>query len=211
MGLKAWYEATIMPRLITCACSQKPVLKRRAALVPKARGDVFELGCGGGINQAFYNRDAITSYAGIDPHKGLLESAEKAAQARGLSGDFRQAMGENIPFADASFDTCVCTFTLCSVMDPARVLSELRRILRPSGQALFLEHGRAPDASVAKWQDRIEPIWKPLAGGCHLTRPITSAVRQSGLEVEPLGQGYTPGAPKFAGWMEWGVATKSND
>jgi len=208
MGFKSWYERAIMPKLITCACSQGQVMKRRAAVVPKARGDVFELGCGGGINQEFYDAEKMTSYAGVDPHEGLLDAARQSAQTKGLTADFRAGVGEDIPFEDASFDTCVCTFTLCSVQDPQRVLSEMRRILRPGGTALFLEHGRAPDAAVAKWQDRIEPIWKPMAGGCHLTRPITSAVASSGLEVEPVGEGYTPNAPKFAGWMEWGVARK---
>lgn len=208
MGFKSWYEATIMPKLITCACSQGQVMKRRAAVVPRAKGDVFELGCGGGINQEFYDVEAVSSYAGIDPHEGLLDAARKAAQKNGWSAEIRAGVGEAIPFDDNSFDTCVCTFTLCSVQDPAQVLSELRRILRPGGEALFLEHGRAPDAGVAKWQDRIEPIWKPMAGGCHLTRPITSAVDKAGFEVEPVGEGYTPGAPKFAGWMEWGVARK---
>ena len=208
MGIANWYEKTIMPRLITCACSQGQVMKRRAAVVPRARGDVFELGCGGGINQVFYKPEAIASYAGIDPHEGLLDAARAAASRKGWRADIRAGVGEAIPFDDHSFDTCVCTFTLCSVQDPARVLSELRRVLRPGGQALFLEHGRAPDASVARWQERIEPIWKPMAGGCHLTRPITAAVASAGFEVEPVGEGYTPGAPKFAGWMEWGVARK---
>lgn len=208
MGLGSWYERTIMPKLISCACSQGQVMKRRAAVVPKARGDVFELGCGGGINQEFYDRSAVTSYAGIDPHEALLEGARAAAQTKGWPADIRSGVGESIPFPDSFFDTVVCTFTLCSVQDPGRVLSELRRILRPGGQTLFLEHGRAPDATVAKWQDRIEPLWKPMAGGCHLTRPITSAVSASGFEVEPVGEGYTPGAPRFAGWMEWGVARK---
>ncbi len=209
MGLKGWYEDKIMPRLITCACSQGQVMKRRAAVVPRARGDVFELGCGGGINQQFYDVDAISSYSGIDPHEGLLDAARSAARTKGWPADIRAGVGEAIAFEDNSFDTCVCTFTLCSVQDPARVLSELRRILRPGGQALFLEHGRAPDAGVARWQDRIEPIWKPMAGGCHLTRPISSAVAASGFEGEPVGEGYTPGAPRFAGWMEWGVARKA--
>ncbi|MEM7688260.1 MAG: class I SAM-dependent methyltransferase [Pseudomonadota bacterium] len=208
MGLKSWYERTVMPKLITCACSQGQVMKRRSAVVPRAQGDVFELGCGGGINQEFYDASAISSYAGIDPHEGLLDAAREAARKKGWPADIRAAVGENIPFPDDFFDTAVCTFTLCSVQDPARVLSELRRILRPGGQALFLEHGRAPDAGVARWQDRIEPLWKPMAGGCHLTRPIASAVSASGFEVEPVGEGYTPGAPKFAGWMEWGVARK---
>jgi ubiquinone/menaquinone biosynthesis C-methylase UbiE len=206
MGIASWYEANIMPRLITCACSQGQVMKRRAAVVPCARGDVFELGCGGGINQEFYDPAAITSYAGIDPHESLLADARKAAHDKGWQADLRRGVGEAIPFAAASFDHVVCTFTLCSVNDPARVLSELRRILRPSGAVLFLEHGRAPDGDVAGWQNRIEPVWKRLAGGCHLTRPISAAFDQAGFTVEPLGKGYTPKAPRFAGWMEWGVA-----
>lgn len=208
MGLKTWYDAHLMPRLVTCACSQGQVLKRRSQLIPLAKGDVFELGCGGGINQQFYDASAITSYAGIDPHEGLLEGTVAAAKAKGWPADIRAGVGEEIPFPDRFFDTVVCTFTLCSVEDPAKVLAEMRRILRPGGQALFLEHGRAPDANVARWQDRIEPYWKPMAGGCHLTRPIGSAFRGAGFEVEPLGQGYLPKAPKFAGWNEWGVARK---
>lgn len=208
MGLKTWYEANIMPRMITCACSQGQVMKRRAAVVPLARGDVFELGCGGGINHAFYDPSAITSYAGIDPHEGLLDGARAAAREKGWTADLRAARGEAIPFADASFDCVVCTFTLCSVDDPVQVMHELSRILRPGGQTLFLEHGRAPDAGVLRWQERIEPVWKHLAGGCHLTRPIASALQGAGFAVETLGEGYTPQAPRFAGWMEWGVARK---
>lgn len=209
MGLASWYEANIMPRLITCACSQGQVMKRRAAVVPLARGDVFELGCGGGINHEFYNRDAITSYAGIDPHEGLLEGTRAAARTKGWAADLRQGRGEAIPFADESFDCVVCTFTLCSVEDPAQVMREMRRILRPGGTALFLEHGRAPDPQVRGWQGRIEPVWKRLAGGCHLTRPIATALSGAGFAVERLGEGYTPKAPRFAGWMEWGVARKA--
>lgn len=203
------YDAYVMPRLIRCACSMGQVMKRRSFVVPLAHGDVFELGCGGGINQQFYDVDAVRSYAGIDPHDGLLDAARAAAQAKGWPADIRQGVGEDIPFPDCSFDSVVCTFTLCSVQDPPKVLSEMRRILRPRGKVLFLEHGRAPDANVAKWQDRIEPVWKPLAGGCHLTRPIGSAFRGAGFEVEPLGQGYLPKAPKFAMWNEWGAARKS--
>lgn len=208
MGLGDWYDAHIMPRLIRCACSTGQVMKRRSYVVPRAQGDVFELGCGGGINQPFYDVDAVNSYAGIDPHGGLLDAAKAAAEAKGWPADIRQGVGESIPFDDNSFDTVVCTFTLCSVQEPEAVLSEMRRILRPGGKALFLEHGRAPDASVAKWQDRIEPAWKRLAGGCHLTRPIGSAFRGAGFEVAPLGQGYLPKAPKFAMWNEWGEARK---
>jgi ubiquinone/menaquinone biosynthesis C-methylase UbiE len=208
MGLKSWYEANIMPRLITCACSQGQVMKRRSMVVPKAAGDVFELGCGGGINHEFYDPAAITSYAGIDPHEGLLDDARAAAREKGWPADLRQGRGEDIPFADSRFDCVVCTFTLCSVDDPEQVMQELRRILRPGGRMLFLEHGRAPDADVRRWQERIEPVWKRLAGGCHLSRPIASALEGAGFAVERLGEGYTPKAPHFAGWMEWGIARK---
>jgi ubiquinone/menaquinone biosynthesis C-methylase UbiE len=206
MGIGDLYDRHVMPRLVTYACSQGQVMKRRAALVPLARGDVFELGAGGGINQQFYDASAITSYAGIDPHEKLLDGARAAARAKGWPADLRAGVGEAVPFPDSSFDTVVCTFTLCSVEDQAQVLSEMRRILRPGGKVLFLEHGRAPDANIARWQDRIEPVWKRMAGGCHLTRPIGSAFRGAGFEVEPIGQGYLPKAPKFAMWNEWGVA-----
>ena len=209
MGLQQWYDRHVLPRVITLACGQGQIMKRRSQLVPLASGDVFELGCGGGLNQEFYDADAVTSFSGIDPHGGLLYQARAQVEARGLKADIREGVGENIPFAASQFDTVVCTFTLCSVEDPAQVMSEMRRILKPGGRLLFLEHGRAPDANVAKWQDRIEPIWKRIGGGCHLTRPIGSALRGAGYEVEPLGQGYLPKSPKFAAWNEWGVARKA--
>ena len=135
MGLKSWYDAHIMPRLVTCACSQGQVMKRRAQVVPLARGAVFELGCGGGLNQEFYDTDAVTSFAGIDPHDGLLDEARDAARKKGWPADIRQGVGEDIPFPSGSFDSVVCTFTLCSVEDPARVLSEMRpRTRRECGE-----------------------------------------------------------------------------
>lgn len=209
MGLQSWYDAHVMPKLVTMACSQGQIMKRRSQLVPLASGDVFELGCGGGLNQQFYQTSLVSSFSGIDPHGGLLNAARERARAKGLRADIKQGSGEDIPFADSRFDTVVCTFTLCSVEDPAQVMKEMRRILKPGGKLLFLEHGRAPDADVAKWQDRIEPVWKRMAGGCHLTRPIGAALRSAGFDVEPLGQGYLPKAPRFASWNEWGVARRA--
>jgi ubiquinone/menaquinone biosynthesis C-methylase UbiE len=209
MGIAGWYDDHIVPRFIKCACSAPGIMGLRAKLVPLARGQVFEIGCGGGINQRFYDAAQISSYAGIDPSEKGLEYARDEAAKKGWNADIRQGLGEDIPFAADSFDTVVCTYTLCSVTDQMQVLAELRRILKPGGRLLFLEHGRAPDAAVAKWQVRIEPVWKRLAGGCHLARPISSAVADSGLQVTPLGQGYVPKAPRFAGWMEWGEGMKA--
>lgn len=208
MGLAQWWDRHGVPRVIKLACGAPAIMKLRSKVVPLARGEVFEIGCGGGINQPFYEAGRITRYAGIDPGAKLLEYARSEAAKKGWQADIREGVGEAIPFPDASFDSVVCTYTMCSVEDQAQVVREMRRILRPGGKLFFLEHGRAPDRSVAKWQDRIEPYWKPVAGGCHLTRPITAAVAGHGFEVERLGQRYAPGTPRPVGWMEWGVGTK---
>ena len=210
MGLATWYDEHVVPRVIRCACSSPAIAAARDKVVPLARGKVFEIGCGGGLNQPFYDRAAIESFAGMDPSAKGLEFARSAAAQVGWSADIQAGVGEAIPFEAESFDTVVCTFTLCSVADPARTLSELRRILSPGGQLLFAEHGRAPDAAVRTWQSRIEPVWKRLAGGCHLSRPVTAAIAQAGFDLGATEQRYAPGIPRWAGWMEWGSATKAN-
>ena len=173
-----------------------------------ARGRVFELGCGGGINQPLYDAGAITEYAGIDPNEKLLDYAREAAQQKGWQADLRAGIGESIPFDDDRFDMVVCTYTLCSVQEPARVLGEMRRILKPGGTLLYLEHGASPEAKVARTQRRIEPVWKPVAGGCHLTRKVSETVASAGFATERLGAEYARKTPRFAGWMEWGRAVK---
>lgn len=196
----------MMPRLIRCACAQGQVMKMRSKVVPLASGDVLEMGCGGGINMEFYDPARVTSLAGIDPSPKLLAMTRDAAAARGIAADIRGGVGEATPFADASFDTVVTTFTLCSVTDPAAVLSEIRRVLRPGGTALFLEHGAAPLAEVARWQRRIEPVWKRIGGNCHLTRPIADAYAAAGFTVEKLGEGFMPKSPRPMAWVEYGIA-----
>ena len=208
MGLASWYDEHVVPRFIKCACSSPAILKVRDKIVPLASGAVFELGCGGGINQQFYDSARVTSYAGMDPSAKGLEYTRAAAQAQGRSADIREGVGEAIPFCDASFDCVVCTFTLCSVADPKQVLREMRRVLRPGGRLLYAEHGRAPDHSVAKWQDRIEPVWKRLAGGCHLTRPVGPAIAAGEFAINQIGARYAPKTPRWAGWIEWGEAVK---
>lgn len=204
MGIANLWDRHVVPRLIRCACASDAIMSMRGKVVPRARGAVMELGCGGGLNQSLYDPAAVTSFAGIDPSVKLLDYAREKAQALGIPVDIRCGIGEALPFTDHSFDTVVCTYTLCSVDDPARVLSEVRRVLKPGGRLLFLEHGRAPDAAVAKWQGRIEPLWKPAMGNCHLTRPVTGAIAAAGFVIEHPGHHYMPRMPRFAGWMEWG-------
>lgn len=209
MGLGNWYEEHVVPRLIRCACSGPAIMKLREQVVPLAGGAVLELGCGGGLNQRFYDSARISAYAGVDPSAKGLEFARMEAARKGWSHDIRAGTGEAIPFPDDSFDCVVCTFTLCSVQDPGKSIAEMRRVLKPGGQLLFAEHGRAPDAKVAKWQARVEPVWKRVAGGCHLTRPVGKALAGHGFTLRPLGAAYVPKVPRIAGWMEWGVALKA--
>ena len=208
MGLKAVWDAHVVPRMIKCACASPNIMELRGGVVPRAQGRVFEIGCGGGLNQQFYDPARVTGFAGIDPSKKLIDYARDAAAQKGWSADIREGVGEDIPFGDESFDTAVCTYTLCSVDDPVKVLSELRRILKPGGVLLFLEHGLSPDAGVAKWQRRIEPVWKPLMGGCHLSRTVTAPVLGAGFQLQHRGHQYMPGMPRWAAWMEWGTAVK---
>lgn len=208
MGLASWYDAHVVPRIIRCACGAPAIEALRGEVVPKATGRVFEIGCGGGLNQPFYDAGRITAFSGIDPSTKGLEYARGEAATKGWKADIRKGVGEAIPFDSETFDTAVCTYTLCSVADAAKTLSELKRILKPGGKLLFLEHGAAPDPGVAKWQRRIEPVWKRIAGGCHLTRPVTDSVREYGFAVEALGAEFLPKMPRWASWMEWGVATK---
>lgn len=202
----SWWERVMVPKLIGCACAQPQIMKARSRIVPKADGDVLELGCGGGINMAFYDPARVKSFSGVDPSAGLLDRSREAAQVIGMEADIRGGVGEAIPFAGESFDTVLCTFTLCSVDDQRQVLSEMRRVLRPGGKVLFLEHGSAPDEDVRKWQRRIEPIWKRIGGNCHLTRPITSAYQAAGFKVSGGDKGYMPKSPRPFSWIEWGEA-----
>ena len=209
MGLRNWYEERILPKFIKCACGDPKITALRAGIVPLAEGRVFELGCGGGLNQPHYDRTRVTAFAGIDPSGKLLDDARAAAREQGWEADIREGVGEAIPFPDESFDTVVSTYTLCSVADQRRVLQELRRILKPGGKLLFLEHGRSPDAGPAKWQRRIEPVWKNLMGNCHLTREVAGAVGSAGFALEGVEHRYMEKMPRWAGFMEWGAGVKA--
>jgi ubiquinone/menaquinone biosynthesis C-methylase UbiE len=175
--------------------------------VPAAEGRVLELGIGMGLNLGLYDADKVTSVTGVDPAPELRAIAEAAPRDPRLSVRVEDGTAEALPFEAGAFDCVVCTFTLCSVHTPAAALAEARRVLRPGGRFLYCEHGLSPDADVAKWQRRIEPVWKRIAGGCHLTRPVTAAIEAAGFTVRRTDSMYIPRAPRFAGWSEWGEAT----
>lgn len=201
-----FWEKHAVPRIIKFACSQPAVMKDRSEIVPRAQGEVLELGCGGGINLQFYDRSKVDKLTGLDPSAELLDYTRSEAKALGFEMDILDGIGEAMPFEDDSFDTVLTTFTLCSVQDGKQVLNEMRRVLKPGGKILFLEHGRAPDKGPEKWQQRIEPMWKHIAGGCHLHRPVTKLFEAEGFALDQEGGHYAPKTPRWLGWMEFGEA-----
>ena len=200
-----WWDRNVVPRLIGCACTQPEVMHDRAKVVPFASGDVLELGCGA-PNLDFYNRNNVRSLSGVDPSAELLTRAKLALESKGMTANFIPGIAEALPFANNSFDCVVTTFTLCSVQDPHAALSEAKRVLKPGGRLLFVEHGRAPDTDAATWQRRLEPVWKRIAGGCHLTRPVTQAISDAGFVCNAPQGHYMKRTPKWLGWVEWGEA-----
>jgi len=201
-----FWEKHAVPRIIKFACSQPAVMKDRSEIVPKAQGEILELGCGGGINLQFYDRAKVDKLTGLDPSAELLDYTRSEAKALGFEMDILDGIGEAMPFENDSFDTVLTTFTLCSVQDGKQVLKEMRRVLKPGGKILFLEHGRAPDKGPEKWQQRIEPMWKHIAGGCHLHRPVSKLFAAEGFALHQEGGHYAPKTPRWLGWMEFGEA-----
>jgi len=202
----SFYDRYVLPHFINCACGSKPIRYQRRKVVPRASGRVLELGVGGGLNLAFYDAAKVVSVTGVDPSESLRRKALEAPRPEGLQVEVRDGEAEALPFEDGAFDTVVCTFTLCSVRSPAAALAEARRALKPGGILLFSEHGLSPDADVQRWQRRLEPIWKPLAGGCHLTLPVAASIKAAGFTLAEVETMYLPGTPRPLGWAEWGVA-----
>ena len=200
------YDRYVLPKLLACACGGKPIARQRRKIVPRASGRVLELGIGGGLNLAFYDPSRVESVTGVDPSPELRAMAEAAPRAKGLPVTITAGAGEDLPFESASFDTVVCTYTLCSVSAVERVLAEARRVLKPGGRYLFCEHGLAPDGDVARWQRRIDPFWKHIAGNCHLSRPVGPTIAANGFVIDDIDTMYLPKTPRFAGWNEWGSA-----
>ena len=173
--------------------------------MPKASGDVLEIGIGTGLNMGFYDKSKVKRLVGIDPATQMNRLAQKRSQQTGLPVDLVAASAEELPFPDASFDSLVCTYTLCSIPNPLKALREMKRVLRPTGKLFFAEHGLAPDAAVKKWQFRLEPHWAKIAGGCHLTRDIASLIQEGGFQIK-FDTAYVVW-PRSLGYNFWGEAT----
>ncbi len=201
-----FYDKHVLPRFINCACGTKPIMKQREKVVPQAKGTVLEIGIGTGLNLPFYDTGKVERLIGLDPSEESWELAAQRAAHLNFDVEFIGLPGEEIPLHDASVDTVLVTYALCTIPDPVEALRGMGRVLRPGGKLIFCEHGLAPDTRVVKWQDRINPLWRKLAGGCNLNRDIPTLLRQGGFEISHLEQSYLPGTPKFAGFNYWGGA-----
>jgi len=202
MGL---YDRHILPRMIDFACGMGAVMKTRSQIVPQASGRVLEIGIGTGLNLSFYDPQKVTEIVGVDPAAEMHGMArERAAQISIPVQIVGLELGQ-IQAADASFDNIVCTFTLCTIPDAVAALREMRRVLKPGGKLLFSEHGLAPDLPVVRWQNRLTPMWKPLAGGCHLNRDIPALISSGGFTVREIHSSYLKG-PKPMTWVSRGWA-----
>lgn len=202
----SFYERRILPRLLDAAMNTKPIMYQRRKVVPLAEGRVLEIGMGAGQNLAFYDPSKVTHLWGLEPSLEMCARARQRAAGLPISLDFLDLSAEEIPLEDQSADTVLVTYTLCTIPDVSRALMGMRRVLKPGGRLIFCEHGRAPDAGVRRWQDRITPIWKTVAGGCHLGRPIPELIREGGFAIEQMETMYLPSTPRIAGYNYWGVA-----
>lgn len=201
----SWYDRHILPPMLDFACGLSMVGRQRQLVVPLAQGRVLEVGIGTGLNMRYYDRTRVTRITGLDPALQLHPLARERIAQSGLDVDLVGLSAEQIPLPDASFDTVLITYTLCTIPDPLAALKEMRRVLAPHGRLLFCEHGRAPDASVQRWQDRLQPLWGPLAGGCHLGRDIPALLLQAGFIQPDTQTRYLPGPRPFT-FHYWGEA-----
>lgn len=192
----SFYSARVLPPLIDLVMRHGDLAAYRRRVVPAAEGRVLEIGIGSGLNLPFYG-PGVREIVGLDPSLPLLRMAEKQSAGGAIPVRMLEGAAEAIPLEDASVDTVVTTWTMCSIPDPDAALAEVRRVLKPSGALLFVEHGRAPEASVARWQDRLTPLWRPISGGCHLNRPIDALIRRSGFTIPDLCVGFMPGPRPF--------------
>lgn len=203
-----FYSNVIFPRLLDVTMASQSMTSYRQRLLRHVRGDVLEIGFGTGLNLPHYP-ETVTSLTAIDPNEGMRKVAQKRIEASPLAVKTISLSGENLALPDVSFDNVVCTWTLCSIPDAHKALTEAYRVLKPGGQFFFIEHGLSHDASIQAWQNRITPVQKIIADGCHLNRRMDELVREvfDNVMVDTF---YDPALPKIVGYFYQGIATKAS-
>ena len=199
------YQNYILPYFINGICSSSPITKQREKIVPLAKGEVLEIGIGSGLNLPFYDESKVNKIWGLEPYEGMRKLAEKKIKKTKLNVEFIDLPGEEIPLPSSSVDTVLVTYSLCTIPDVFLALEGMRRVLKPNGKLLFSEHGLAPDRNVRIWQERLNPCWSKIAGGCNLNKNIPQIINTAGFQIEGGGEMYIPGM-RFISYNYWGSA-----
>lgn len=201
------YDKYVLSPMIDRMCGTREVMDVRREVVPQAEGVVLELGMGSGLNLGLYDADRVSRVVGVDPGVDITALARRRMEAAPFEVELLGLSGEAVPADDHSFDSAVVTFTFCTIPNVYRALAEVRRLLKPGGRLLFAEHGLAPDPAIARWQRRINPLWKSLAGGCHITRDTVRLLEDGGFRILPgLAQSHAMEGPRIATWVTRGAA-----
>ena len=201
------YSDYLLPVLINKVCGDTIFTQQRQKIVPEARGNVLEIGVGTGHNLSFYDSSRVISLTAIDPHIATWQQCSIDTALLPYEFEFLVASAESLPFADATFDTIVSTYTLCTIPDVRRALSEIHRVLKPSGRLLFSEHGKAPERHIQWVQNVVNPVWKCFSGGCNLNRDIEQLVSDSKFEILELEKSYISGF-RTGSYNFLGIASK---
>ena len=203
--MMGFYERWIVPRLLDLAMRNRLLDRYRQRTIETARGLVLEVGVGSGLNLPLYS-PAVIRVVAIDPSSELLRVASRRAADAVVPVSLLRGSAEHAPFADAVFNTIVMTWTLCSIPNPIAALTDMRRVLRPGGRLIFVEHGLSPEIRTCRWQHRLTPYWKRISGGCHLDRKTDDLIRAAGFQIDAVETGYMTG-PKPWTFMYQGSAT----
>jgi ubiquinone/menaquinone biosynthesis C-methylase UbiE len=204
----SFYEDHVLPHVVNLAMNTAAIKDERRRCLEPVSGAILEIGFGTGLNLPYYP-PTVTRLVGVDPSRKSADLARKRIAASPFPVELIGLSAEKLPVDDASFDTIVSTFTLCTIPDVANALAEMRRALSPGGHLHFVEHGQAADPDVARWQQRLNGVQRKLFGGCNLNRHISSLIEQAGFVIERLENDYMKGAPKFGGYLYRGVARRA--
>ncbi|MCH8204890.1 MAG: class I SAM-dependent methyltransferase [Candidatus Hydrogenedentes bacterium] len=203
-----FYSRVVFPGIIDFVMTTGQMKKRRSQLLADVSGDIFEIGFGTGLNLPFYP-EGVQEITTVDINPGMNRRAQKRIAESGITVHMNILSAESLPMDDETFDSVVCTWTLCSIENVEKALSEVRRVLRPGGKFFFVEHGASPDPKVRRLQDRLNSFWGIIGDGCNLNRNAEELIQDQHFEITSLDKGYMEKSPRFAGYMYQGVATKT--
>jgi ubiquinone/menaquinone biosynthesis C-methylase UbiE len=200
------YSKYILPKVLDFCCATKPIRKQREKVVPLCKGIVLEIGSGSGLNFPYYKTSKVKKIFALEPDKEMIELARQETKKSSVEITFLQEYAERISLKDNSVDTILLTYSLCTIPDPMSALKEMKRVLKSNGCLVYCEHGMAPESSIRKWQNRLNPIDSYFSGGCNLNRNITQLITESGFKIQKSETMYLPGTTKLVGYNYWGTA-----